>query len=505
LDPSFGRDGKVITNFGTSTATARAVALLPDGKIVVAGTANGNFALARYHRNGTLDKSFGRDGKVTTDLGGEEGATAVALQPDGKIVVAGVSNDSGNNDFALARYHRAGALDPTFGRGGMITTDFGENDVAQAVALQRDGTIVVAGHSGPGPFGVPADFALARYTTIGALDMSFSDDGTLTTDFTDVCPFCSAATHDYAHALVIQPDSTIVVAGGSNAIDPNGINSGFALARYLANGTRDLHFGTGGHVLTRLDCGGEGCGIDYFMHINSLALQPDGKLVAAGRFVEGSGSNRCAFALARYLPNGSLDTRFGDGGQVFTFFDFDECVRTAGQALAQQPDGKVVVAGGYGFFDSNCDAVIDVALARYTTTGALDPSFGSAGKVTTTFKQGSEDWAYALAIQPQDGRLVVAGVSDGDFALARYHAITCAGVVVTHIGTAGNDTIRGTADPDVIWGFGGNDHIDGRGGNDLLCGGSGNDTLLGGEGIDTCNGGAGQDTAGGCEQVSNVP
>jgi uncharacterized delta-60 repeat protein len=161
LDPTFSGDGKQKTNFG-SDDVATAVAIQSNGKIVVAGYAGGSFALARYNPNGALDPTFSGDGKLTTDFGGGfDGARGVALQGDGKIVAAGCAcpNDVNARDFALARYNPNGALDPTFSGDGKLTTDFGaSDDAADAVALQTDGKIVAVGHGGPG-----GDFALARY------------------------------------------------------------------------------------------------------------------------------------------------------------------------------------------------------------------------------------------------------------------------------------------------------------------------------------------------------
>jgi uncharacterized delta-60 repeat protein len=212
-------------------------------------------------------------------------------------------------------------------------------------------------------------------------------------------------------------------------------------------------------------------------------------------------------ALARYLPNGTLDTTFNGDGKVITSFGSGSSALAL--ALALQPNGKIVVAG---FSDG------DMALARYLPNGTLDTTFNGDGKVTTAI--GSSGIANALAIQPRDGRLVAAGSSiasgSQDFALARYHAITCNGVVATRVGTAGHDTLIGTAGRDVIVGFDGDDTIHGLGGNDLLCGNAGNDTLIGGTGDDTlvgdagtdvCDGGShiGGDTASGCESVTAVP
>jgi uncharacterized delta-60 repeat protein len=194
-----------------------------------------------------------------------------------------------------------------------------------------------------------------------------------------------------------------------------------------------------------------------------LALQPDGKIVVAG-FSDASASGDFDFALARYLPNGTLDMTFSGDGKVLT--DFGSGSDYA-QALVLQPNSKIVVAG-----QSAASGNQDIALARYLPNGTLDATFSGDGKVLTPFGSGSSDVASALAIQPRDGRLVVAGASDAHgtvaFALARYHAITCNGVVATLIGTAGNDTLMGTAGPDVIVGFDGDDTIYGLGGNDLL-------------------------------------
>ena len=219
--------------------TATAVALQADGKIVAAGPTSdpsidfraGNFALARYHPNGTLDTTFGGDGQVITDFGGDEQATAVALQPDGKIVVAGwsvISSTTGLPDFALARYLPNGTLDTTFSGDGLVTTHIGSsgNDAARAtaVALQADGKIVAAGWSVTSSTG-HRSFALARYQPNGSLDTTFSGDGLVITDVG------SGDRHD-VFALVIQPhDGRLVVAG--LARDDNGA-SDFALARYHA-------------------------------------------------------------------------------------------------------------------------------------------------------------------------------------------------------------------------------------------------------------------------------
>ncbi len=395
LDTSFGGDGTVTTSFGGDIGGVSALALQPDGKIVVAGSTlniccGADFALARYLPNGTLDPTFGGDGKVTTDFGGvNDWASALALQPDGKIVVAGRSDARGNEGLALVRYLPDGTLDATFGSNGTLLTDF---ESATALALQPDGKIVVAGASG--------DFALARYLPNGTLDTTFGSNGMVLTDF-------GGGSNDHGGALALQSDGKIVVAGYSDASG----STAFALARYLPNGTLDATFSGDGKVLTNFGSGSEAFAFD-------LALQSDGKIVVSGV----STASGADFALARYLPNGTLDATFGGDGKVTTDFGGN----AAAHVLALQPNGKIVVAGFSGAGDTP-----DFALARYLPNGTLDATFGGDGKVTTDF--GRYENATAIAIQPRDGRLVVAGDSSDDegfghtFALARYHAITCDG------------------------------------------------------------------------------
>jgi uncharacterized delta-60 repeat protein len=498
LDTSFGGDGKVLTNFGSGRHDgASALVLQPDGKLVVAGTiasnaddsevisvTDVNFGLARYLPNGALDHTFGSDGRVIADFGSSEFVfvTALAIQPDGKLVVAGESVAS--TDLFLARYQPDGTLDPTFGSNGMVRNDILRHICCPgfALGLQPDGKLIVAGTTASDD----GDFGLARYLPNGALDRTFGSDGRVITDF---------GGSESVRALAIQPDGKIVVAGESYAAD----GSDFALARYNANGTLDTTFSSDGRVIT--DFGGS-------EHLGALAIQPDGKIVGAGTSFAADGSGD--FALARYNANGTLDTTFSSDGRVITDFGNSEY----DTALAIQPDGKLVVAGLQW---TELDQLI--ILARYRRDGTLDSTFGRDGKVLTDFGAGV-NYATDLVIQPRDGRLVVAGTfqasGSSDIALARYHAITCSGVVVTQVGTAGHDTIVGTPGNDVIFGFGGNDRIDGLGGDDILCGGTGNDTLRGGSGTDLLSGGPGMDrcdggspgsgdTAPGCEQVTGVP
>ncbi|MFJ3310849.1 calcium-binding protein [Streptomyces sp. NPDC086549] len=338
---------------------------------------------------GDLDPTFGTGGKVTTDFAGEfAGAEGVAVQADSKIIAVGASNTTGIDiDFALARYNTDGSLDSTFGTGGKVTTDFGGSQYAVAVAVQADGKIIAAGDT----YVVSDDshdFALARYNTDGSLDTSFGTGGKVTTDFGD----------SGASGVALQADGKIIAAGYSV-----GINYDFALARYNTDGSLDSTFGTGGKVTT--DFGGA------YDEAFAVALQADGKIIAVG--ASGTGGEERDFALARYNTDGSLDSTFGTGGKVTTTFgDFD-----GAQGVAVQADGKIVAAG-----DAN-NLRNFFALARYNTDGSLDSTFGTGGKVTTDFGGAGDSGASAVAVQA-DGKIVAAGssVSIGgtDFALARY-------------------------------------------------------------------------------------
>ena len=394
-DATFGSGfGTVITPIGSGTDVAYSLALQPDGMIVVAGAcSNGgdyDFCLARYLTNGALDLSFNGIGKVITAIGnGNDGAYSIALQRDGKIVVAGSCLNGNTYDFCLARYFASGTLDVSFhGTGKVITAIGSGNAAAYSVALQSDGKIVVAGRCSNG---TNTDFCLARYLASGALDMSLNSTGTVITTI--------GSGNDVARGVALQPDGKIVLAGYCS----NGNSIDFCLARYLASGTLDVSFNGSGTVITPI-----GVGDDYAI---SLALQPDGKIIVAGVCSNGANSDFC---LTRYLANGTFDTSFNSTGKVITPIGSSD---DYGYSVALQPDGKIVVAG-YCVSGAN----LDFCLARYLANGTLDASFGSTGKVITAIGS-STDVANSAALQP-DGKIVVAGYcsngTNDDFCLARY-------------------------------------------------------------------------------------
>lgn len=389
LDNSFGNNGIVTTNIATNDAFGRSVVIQPDGKIVVAGenlnigTSN-DFALVRYEINGNLDTSFGNGGKVITVIGNDnDRGNSVALQPDGKIVVAGFTKNGINYAFATVRYDINGSLDTTFGIDGKIITHIGtDNDFGNSLIIQTDGKIVVAGRSSNG---INDDFALVRYNSNGSLDNTFGISGKVTTEIGN--------SSDSGQSVVLQPDGKILVAGYSffnSTVD-------FALVRYNPNGNLDSDFGNSGKVITAVGIGG-----DYGF---SMALQPNGKITVAGASFNGLDND---FAIVRYNTNGSLDNTFGIDGKVTTAIGTNY---EYGYSLAIQPDGKALVAG-YSVIGSNSN----FALVRYDNSGNLDPTFGTNGIVTT-------EYGIALAVTLQsDGKIVMAGRKNiNDFAVLRYN------------------------------------------------------------------------------------
>jgi uncharacterized delta-60 repeat protein len=286
LDSTFSGDGKLNTHFTKGQdAAANAVAIQADGNIVAAGFSGPRFALARYNPNGSLDSSFGGDGKITTRFRRKTGDTVseIAIQSDGKIVAVGtsVTGLTERFRFALARYNGDGSLDPSFGGDGKLITTFGKtgDDSASAVALQPDGKIVAAGQA----LVTVGKFALARYNTDGSLDQTFGGDGRVTTHL-------SSGSDDVATDVALQNDGRIVAGGSSQNVSGSG-HSRFALIRYNADGSLDSTFGTGGKVTTHFGSGTNDFG-------SGLALQADDKLVAAGT---SSNVAYSRFAVARYL------------------------------------------------------------------------------------------------------------------------------------------------------------------------------------------------------------
>lgn len=370
LDGTFGAGGKVATVL--AKGQGEAMAMQDDGKIVVAGRALGessfDFAVLRYLADGSLDTSFGSGGVATADVsgGGNDEAYGVAVQDDGKIVVVGTSRVGATDDFAVARWHPDGTLDADFGTQGVLTTDIaGGPDGAQAVVIQPlDGSIVVAGNAANGS---DNDFGVVRYLADGTLDSGFGNGGKVTTSI--------AGMTDLAQAVALTSDGLIVVVG--RVAPDGGAASDFGLVRYLANGTPDPAFGNAGIVRTDFASGSDDVA-------NGVVVDGSMIVVAGYSFGGATGSD---FAIARYGPDGSLDSAFGNGGLVTTDFGMGE---DYGYAVAIGPGGVVAVAG-----QAASTTIADLAVTRYSATGDLDTTLGLNGLVTVDF-YGSGDLGRAV-------------------------------------------------------------------------------------------------------------
>ena len=361
FDGTQNGNGIVTAAIGTSNDEAFGIALQTDGKIILAGQVyNGNntdIAVARFNVNGTLDTSFDQDGRVAIAVGtGNDIARSVAVQPDGKLVIAGNFSNGANNDICVIRLDSLGALDPSFvgnsGNGiGIVTTPVGAgNDAGYSVAIKTNGKVVVAGFYFSG---VSNDTAVLQYNPNGQLDTSFSEDGIATATFsTDT---------DEALAMTLQPDGKIVIAGCIR----NGSPNDFLIARFGLDGRLDPQFGTSGSTIVTFSSG-----VDIAM---GVAVQPDGRIVAAGFGNNGTGNN---FAVTRMNANGSPDTSFGSNGKLLTG------IGTSGDlanAVVIQSDGKIVVAGR-----TVANSFADFGVVRYgygTNSGGND-SFIALGPTT---------------------------------------------------------------------------------------------------------------------------
>ncbi|RME39366.1 MAG: hypothetical protein D6794_03965 [Deltaproteobacteria bacterium] len=387
FDPSFDFDG---IQRGTQQIP-RAMALQADGKILSAGvplSPQGDIvAVTRLNTDGSLDASFGNSGIVTTDIVASirDQANAISVQPDGKIVVAGVATEPVNpwhNHFLVIRYNADGTLDPSFGNGGIVQTYVSDYDEAHAVAIQPDGRILVAGTAYT--IGPRDDFALARYNPDGTLDATFGIGGIVTLNF-GVDRY-GAGIRDTLVDMALQPDGRIVLAG--KTVDPVNYDMELALARYNPDGSLDATFGAGGTVITDL-------GANTPDYLTSMALQPDGRIVVAGYTSLPANDT----VLVRYNTDGSLDASFGAGGIVIP--PVSPSADSAAD-VAIQPDGRIVTAGNSW---DQANSRFDIAVLRFNSNGMLDPGFGTGGIALNN----PSIWSHypsAMVLQP-DGRIVV--------------------------------------------------------------------------------------------------
>jgi uncharacterized delta-60 repeat protein len=401
LDTSFS-GGIVTVPMSGSDDYAYAMAVQADGKIVVAGRNYdnlGDFAVLRLERDGKLDASFGEGGKVSVELGeGADVGRAVAVQEDGKIVVAG-STDSGTTgvDFGLIRLLPDGSLDEDFGEGGKVSTSFSEDaDTAYAMLIQADGKIIVAGDAQGGTSETGLDFALARYNEDGSLDEDFGEGGKVTT------PISESSARDSVYALAFQDvegEARIVAVGGEGD---------FSVARYGEDGSLDATFADGGKLGA---INGSTIGA-----AQAVAIDEENRIVVAGHDMND-------FALVRLTADGEPDASFGEEGRVVTKLSEDNWDRA--QGLAIEADGKLV-AGGWVYEGGSSAG--NFALVRYDADGERDPGFGDEGVVITeVVGPMKRDEGSAVLLQTDERvptvRVLLAGwanVSDSDFAVTRF-------------------------------------------------------------------------------------
>ncbi|HEX6125768.1 MAG TPA: hypothetical protein VFZ23_10400, partial [Pyrinomonadaceae bacterium] len=397
LDPTFGTGGKVY-NLPTNFIPAEDVAIQADGKLVLAGSTLGpdntqDFAVVRLNANGSPDAGFGTNGLVAIpfDTNFNENGIAVVVQSDGKIVVAGnVQLGISGWDFGVARLNTNGSLDATY-NGGKVkigVNTLGGDDFVFDMIIQTDDKVVITGTTRPMPH---KDIALVRLTTSGTLDSSFNT-GRITIAF-------GGSTEDEGLALALQPDGNIVIAGSTSG--------DFCLIRMTTGGMLDASFNSVGFVVTPI-----GTQLD---RATSVAIQSDGKIVAAGTANSGSFDE---FAFARYLSGGQPDLTFdGDGKVTYDIVPMSSDVLSS---VLIQADGKIIGVGAGGG---------SYALVRLGSLGALDPTFGTGGKVIENIAP-TTSAAHRAILQP-DGKIVAVGDGSGPgtfgFTAARFLTVATPG------------------------------------------------------------------------------
>ena len=433
-DVTFSVDGIAVTEFGPGIDVAAGSALQTDGRIVVVGSSQHTFAVARYNSNGSLDTSFSQDGRTTLSFGGdvfEASATDVVIQPDGKIVIAGlvrkVLNQTGTSQMAVVRLNSNGSLDATFGGTGIVLTDLGGYGGAKAVALQSDGRIVVGG------FGSGGYFTVVRYLVNGSLDRSFSGDG--------IMSLVSNGGGSGVNDLAILPDGRILAVGDYSPNYSGRYGSSLMMVRFNPNGMLDTTFGNNGRLHDSTNRQRTG---------NKIAMLPDGSFLVAGNATETrNNSTSSRMAVTRYDSNGNgaywtaVETvLYASDSSPFQLPETNSTLRS----MIVQPSGKIVLAGS---------SYAGLTMIRLNSSGERDTSFNGNGRTTTMFGPANslyEDYSGGDLLQQPNGRLIAVGSQrifgypnplDSDFVLARFlDAPTPAVSTTVSMNAAGSIEIR---------------------------------------------------------------
>jgi uncharacterized delta-60 repeat protein len=385
---NFGNGGKILLDLGGDEYVDD-MAIQPDGKIVVfsESIAGNNLTelVMRYDAQGQPDATFGTNGRVAVTL--LDYVECLAIQPDGKIVIAGGKYVNNVNNLVIVRLNANGSTDTSFGAGGVsqTTTVNGRGGFSEKIVFQTDGKIVVVGEA---PIAYrDSDFFVARYNTDGTLDQTFGTGGSVTTSFGDG--------KDHPFAVLLQPDGKLLVAGEGKV---NQYDVGFTLARYNPNGSLDQSFGVAGRVATVLDLG------DNYDSIKYISLQPNGKILAVGSYYRTGSNLEKTVGIARYNSDGSLDQSFGTAGTML--IGFPHYMRL--NAATEQPDGKILIVGRSA---ETVFAVGNFGIGRLNANGTVDQTFGTNGEVMTDF--GAQDNAFTVALQ-RNGNIILGGGS-GDY------------------------------------------------------------------------------------------
>ncbi len=389
LDPTFSTDGIVVQDFSTGLDDAHDIAIQSDGKILVAGRyfngTNIDFTLFRFNTDGTLDLTYNSDGLANADLLGIDYTYALEIQSDHKVVVVGCTEAtplSTNMCIGLVRFNSDGTLDTSFDGDGVVVTDLvGLAANARDVRIQSDGKIVVAGSSNDG---ITADYVTLRYNPDGSLDNTFDGDGMVITNL--------GVDTDIAEGLCIQSDGKIIVVGTTVLDFTHSFDIG--MVRYNTDGSIDNTFDTDGIVIQDVALDADaGTGI---------ALQTDGKILVSGSVTLSSDTD-CG--ILRFNTDGSLDNTFdSDGINSIDLFG----VNQEPLDLAVQADGKIVLVGYHDDLVSDNDFLV----ARFNTDGSADITFGTDGLVTTDITGTDKgDVGFGIVIQ-SDGKILATGYTD---------------------------------------------------------------------------------------------
>lgn len=401
VDPSFGEDGIIITDIFGGTDVLNNLVVDRDNRILGAGSAtkhvtSDHFALVRYTSSGSLDKSFGINGVVTTGKFADDtvlvdGIMGLSLLQDNTIIVAGRGRKNGSLGFALLAYTDNGLIDRSFGDGGLVfVPDAKASNYPLALTVDRANRIVVAAASHYQPDN--SSFAIYRFLANGEVDKNFASGGKVETTITYGM--------NVPRALAIDDNDNIVVGGFTG-------RNKFVVVRYRAEGRLDTSFGQQGFATIEFNAGG----IDT---LHALTLGKDGRIVVGGDVQVGSigGIRTVDFGLARLLPDGSLDVSFNKTGKQITHFIHPAA--SSLWALATDDDGKTIAVG-------DASSVKGLALARYNLDGSLDDSFGDGGKEILRFGKTCHWEAVGLE---RDGKIIAGGyVWNGkhyDMALSRF-------------------------------------------------------------------------------------